>query len=161
VVGWATETTAQTSSCGELVQFSTPEEALPGVLAELRALGVEHIIGLSHSGYDVDQRLAAEPELRDLDLIIGAHTHSFLYDGPPPPLLVSYRYEASGRCAAWNLRRGGGILASCPGSAENNKLTVGCLLVERVDQERRRSGRLPHIYPERRQGNSGRPGLLG
>jgi hypothetical protein len=31
------------------------------------------------------------PEMRELDLIVGAHTHSFLYTGTPPELQVGIR----------------------------------------------------------------------
>lgn len=40
------------------------------------------IIGLGHSGITMDQKIAAECPL--IDLIIGGHSHTFLYTGDPP-----------------------------------------------------------------------------
>ena len=40
--------------------------------------GVNIIIGLGHSGYTKDKEIAAK--VPHLDLVIGAHSHSFLYD---------------------------------------------------------------------------------
>lgn len=48
----------------------------------LKEQGVEVFILVSHVGYDVDQRLANE--CKDLDLIVGGHTNTFLYTGNPP-----------------------------------------------------------------------------
>ena len=49
------------------------------------------------AGYDQDVLLAAEPAMKDLNLIVGAHTHTFLYGNKeypsPPQLLVSQLHE--------------------------------------------------------------------
>ncbi|GAB4817229.1 hypothetical protein N2152v2_004275 [Parachlorella kessleri] len=92
IVGFTTETTEFTSSCGDQVSFVPPIQAVPAVLAELKAQDIKHIIGLSHAGYDQDVLLAAEPAMKDLDLIVGAHTHTFLYGNkeyPNPPQLLA------------------------------------------------------------------------
>lgn len=36
----------------------------------------------------MDLKLAAMPELQELDLIVGGHTHTFLYTDDPPELQV-------------------------------------------------------------------------
>lgn len=41
--------------------------------------GVNIIIGLGHSGYDVDQKIARNCPL--IDVIIGGHSHSFIESG--------------------------------------------------------------------------------
>jgi 2',3'-cyclic-nucleotide 2'-phosphodiesterase (5'-nucleotidase family) len=41
--------------------------------------GVNKIIALGHSGYYFDMELAKK--LTDVDIIVGGHTHSFIYDG--------------------------------------------------------------------------------
>lgn len=45
--------------------------------------GVFTVIILSHSGYDVDLRIAANAS-SSIGLIVGAHTHTLLYNGPAP-----------------------------------------------------------------------------
>lgn len=44
--------------------------------------GVKIIIALGHSGYAKDQEVARDCPL--VDVIIGGHTHTFLYNGTPP-----------------------------------------------------------------------------
>ncbi|KAK9711182.1 5prime-nucleotidase, C-terminal domain [Popillia japonica] len=57
------------------------------VNAEARRLldeeGVFTVIVLSHSGYDVDQRIAANAT-SGISVIVGAHSHTLLYTGTPP-----------------------------------------------------------------------------
>lgn len=48
----------------------------------MKSAGVEIIIGLGHSGLERDQIIAAK--CPDLDLIIGGHSHSLLYNGKAP-----------------------------------------------------------------------------
>lgn len=50
--------------------------------AKLAKDGVKIIIALGHSGYPKDQDVARDCPL--VDVIIGAHSHSFLYTGTPP-----------------------------------------------------------------------------
>jgi len=67
--------------------MSSPEniifsEEIPSVRAEavkLKSQGVQIIILLSHSGYGVD--LVIAEQVPDLDIIVGSHSHSFLYTG--------------------------------------------------------------------------------
>lgn len=40
------------------------------------------MIALGHSGYEKDQEIAKECPL--IDLVVGAHSHTFLYSGTPP-----------------------------------------------------------------------------
>ncbi|XP_034946724.1 protein 5NUC-like [Chelonus insularis] len=51
-------------------------------ISKLQKKNVNIIIGLGHSGYDVDKKIAEEVD--GLDLIIGGHSHSFLYSGFTP-----------------------------------------------------------------------------
>jgi len=44
----------------------------------LKEQGVQVIIGLSHSGYRLDQRVAAE--IPEIDVIVGGHSHTFLFN---------------------------------------------------------------------------------
>ena len=44
--------------------------------------GVNIIIAVGHSGYEVDKKIAKEVE--EVDLVVGGHSHSFLFTGQPP-----------------------------------------------------------------------------
>jgi 5'-nucleotidase len=46
--------------------------------------GVNIIIVLSHCGLDVDREIAQYGGT-DIDIIVGGHTHTFLFSGPNPP----------------------------------------------------------------------------
>lgn len=58
--------------------FSNAINAVKEQIAILCQRGITHIIVLSHCGLDEDKKLAAEAG-DYIDLIIGAHSHSFLY----------------------------------------------------------------------------------
>ena len=44
--------------------------------------GIGIIIAVSHSGYEVEKKMARE--VNDLDLVVGGHSHAFLFSGQPP-----------------------------------------------------------------------------
>ena len=48
-------------------------------MEKLKGEGVKIIIGLSHSGYLIDKKVAAEVD--GIDIIVGGHSHTFLYTG--------------------------------------------------------------------------------
>ena len=43
------------------------------------ALGVDILIAVGHSGYDSDKKIAAG--VADIDVVVGGHSHSFLFSG--------------------------------------------------------------------------------
>lgn len=48
----------------------------------LKAQGINILIAVGHSGYQMDKKIAAEcPEI---DVVIGGHTNTFLYNGTKP-----------------------------------------------------------------------------
>jgi len=60
----------------------TLEDEVTAVKREAEKLtndGVNIIIALGHSGYAVDKRIAEEVD--QVDVVIGGHSHSFLYTG--------------------------------------------------------------------------------
>lgn len=62
----------------------TPE--IPAVLEEVTKLaneGIDIIIVLSHCGLDVDREIAKHGG--PIDIIVGGHSHSFLFSGDNPP----------------------------------------------------------------------------
>lgn len=66
------------SSTGKL-KFLNETEAVLEEAARLKSQGVDIIIALSHAGLDVDREVAAA--VPDVDIIVGGHSHSFLYTG--------------------------------------------------------------------------------
>lgn len=50
----------------------------------LKAQGINIIIALGHSGFPVDINIAMN--CPDVDVVIGGHTNTFLYNGPPPDI---------------------------------------------------------------------------
>jgi 5'-nucleotidase len=69
-------------------EFINEKTALLANIKELKELGAEIIVALSHAGLPMDRQLAAEVE--GLDIIVGGHTHNLLgdnlkdSDGPYP-----------------------------------------------------------------------------
>lgn len=63
----------------EAVGFFDEIESLKTETKKLRESGVNIIIGLGHSGVEEDKIIAKEVE--DIDLIVGGHSHTFLYSG--------------------------------------------------------------------------------
>lgn len=61
------------------VEFFDEIESVKKEVKKLRNSGVNIIIGLGHSGIEKDKEIAREVE--DIDLIVGGHSHTFLYTG--------------------------------------------------------------------------------
>ncbi|XP_059173795.1 snake venom 5'-nucleotidase-like [Physella acuta] len=81
VVGYTTLETAYISNPGT-VKFSDELVAVQREIDALVAIGVNKIIALGHSGYAIDLDLAHR--LTDVDIIVGGHTNTFLYNGTSP-----------------------------------------------------------------------------
>ncbi|KAF5302587.1 hypothetical protein FQA39_LY10205 [Lamprigera yunnana] len=78
VIGYLTPLTTVMSYVGN-VKF---KEEIPAITLEserLRNASVKTIIALGHSGYKIDQKIAAQVPL--VDLVIGGHTNTFLWNG--------------------------------------------------------------------------------
>lgn len=50
--------------------------------AALKNRGVNILIALGHSGYDVDQQIGIK--CPDIDVVVGGHSNTFLYNGRQP-----------------------------------------------------------------------------
>lgn len=92
VVGLANDEVRVISKACPHTHFLAPTRALTKALEALKKEGVNHVIVLSHLGYDLDQRLARE--VPGVDLFVGGHTHSILgkhkgSEGPYPTEVVS------------------------------------------------------------------------
>lgn len=91
IVGATVEDTPEISSPGPRVRFVRAEEALPPLVARLRAEGVSHVVLLSHLGLARDRQVAAAVD--GIDAIVGGHSHTLLGNGVagaegPYPVLV-------------------------------------------------------------------------
>ncbi|XP_062596336.1 snake venom 5'-nucleotidase-like, partial [Saccostrea cucullata] len=80
IVGYTTTDTPMISSPGSLI-FNDEIESVRSEVQKLTEEGVNKIIALGHAGFEMDKRIA---EIPDVDVVIGGHTHTFLYSGPPP-----------------------------------------------------------------------------
>ena len=73
------------------LSFGVREERMIEVVAEVRELGAELVVLLSHNGFDVDRKLASR--VNGIDVILTGHTHDAL---PEPVLVGSTMLIASG-----------------------------------------------------------------
>ncbi|XP_012139780.2 apyrase isoform X1 [Megachile rotundata] len=81
VIGVILSTTNTIAVTGKL-KFLDEVETVNAEARRLKSQGVHIIIVLSHCGLDVDRIMAAKCPL--IDVIVGGHTHTFLYSGTPP-----------------------------------------------------------------------------
>jgi sulfur-oxidizing protein SoxB len=73
------------------LSFGIREERVREVVDEVRADGAELVVLLSHNGFDVDKKMAAQVE--GIDVILSGHTHDAL---PEPVLIGQTHIVASG-----------------------------------------------------------------
>ncbi|MEP2783140.1 MAG: bifunctional metallophosphatase/5'-nucleotidase [Pseudoruegeria sp.] len=91
LIGLTPEDTGDLASPGKNVTFSDPVAAVQGEVDKLTDMGVNKIIVLSHSGYVVDQKVAAETT--GVDVIVGGHSNTLLSNtndravGPYPTMV--------------------------------------------------------------------------
>jgi len=91
LIGLTPMDTDELSSPGPNVVFTDPVSAVQGEVDALTEMGVTKIIVLSHSGYEVDKRVAAETT--GVDVIVGGHDNSLLSNtiegakGPYPTMV--------------------------------------------------------------------------
>ncbi|XP_001600210.1 protein 5NUC [Nasonia vitripennis] len=83
VVGYLTPETKVLSKARNVI-FSEEVPAIREEAKKLKLQGCQVIIALGHSGFEVDKKIGREVE--EVDLVIGGHTNTFLYNGPKPDL---------------------------------------------------------------------------
>ena len=76
LIGLTPQDTPDLSSPGPNITFTDPVGAVREQIARMSGEGVDRIIVLSHSGYRVDQRVAAMVD--GIDVIVGGHSNTFL-----------------------------------------------------------------------------------
>ncbi|XP_045770763.1 apyrase-like [Maniola jurtina] len=82
IIGLITPDTKILSSTGD-VEFTDPLETVKREAKELNDQGVDIIIVLSHCGLDIDKKIAQDCG-EHIDIIVGGHSHSLLWNGPAP-----------------------------------------------------------------------------
>ncbi|XP_004535080.1 apyrase isoform X5 [Ceratitis capitata] len=83
VIGVILETTYDLANTGDLI-FRNESDVIREEAQKLKAQGANIIIAITHCGYDVD-KLIAQNAADEVDVIVGAHSHTFLYTGDVPP----------------------------------------------------------------------------
>ncbi|KAG8185665.1 hypothetical protein JTE90_008935 [Oedothorax gibbosus] len=82
VIGYLTPETKFLSSTGDL-EFEDEVECIKKEAHRLTTEeGLNKIFAVGHSGFAVDQKIARE--VPEIDIVVGGHTNTFLYTGPPP-----------------------------------------------------------------------------
>jgi 5'-nucleotidase len=90
MIGLTPQDTDELASPGDNITFTAPSDAVQAEVDKLAAEGVNKIIVLSHSGYGVDQEVAANTT--GVDVIVGGHSNTLLGDsdrasGPYPTMV--------------------------------------------------------------------------
>lgn len=85
VIGYLTQETKIISKTEEVI-FLDEVDSVRREAKELKKQGVDILVAVGHSGFDIDKKIAREVE--DIDLVIGGHTNTFLYNGKQPDLEV-------------------------------------------------------------------------
>ncbi|CAK1545464.1 unnamed protein product [Leptosia nina] len=82
IIGVIIANTNELAMTGKL-KFTDEVEAVKAEAEKLTQQGVDIIVVLSHCGIQIDQEIArrAGP---DIDIIVGGHSHTLLYNGTPP-----------------------------------------------------------------------------
>ncbi|RZF38198.1 hypothetical protein LSTR_LSTR005559 [Laodelphax striatellus] len=81
VIGYVLHRFSEMSRTGKL-KFSDEATAVAEEASRLKKEGVNIIIALSHAGIEMDIEVAKKVDL--LDVIVGGHSHTFMYTGTPP-----------------------------------------------------------------------------
>ncbi|XP_039604001.1 5'-nucleotidase [Polypterus senegalus] len=82
IVGYTTKETPTLSQSGPNLIFEDEIKAIQKQVDKLQTLGVNKIIALGHSGFETDKQIAQK--VKNIDVVIGGHTNTFLYTGLPP-----------------------------------------------------------------------------
>ncbi len=91
LIGLTPQDTDELASPGPNIIFTDPSQAVQGEVDKLTEMGVNKIIVLSHSGYGVDQKVAANTT--GVDVIVGGHSNTYLSntsdraEGPYPTMV--------------------------------------------------------------------------
>jgi 5'-nucleotidase len=84
IIGYITPDTTFLSRPGNTLIFNDEIESINNEITQLKAQysDLNIFIACGHSGLSKDKEIASK--IADLDLVVGGHSHSFLYTGTPP-----------------------------------------------------------------------------
>ncbi|KAK2178266.1 hypothetical protein NP493_550g03022 [Ridgeia piscesae] len=84
IVGYTTPDTKATSNQVNVkrIDFLDPIGSIQNEVDKLITQNINKIVVLGHGGYLLDQKIAKE--VKGIDIVIGGHSHTFLYSGTPP-----------------------------------------------------------------------------
>ncbi|XP_075058821.1 5'-nucleotidase [Mixophyes fleayi] len=82
IVGYTSKETPVLSDSGPHLKFEDEISVLQNEVSKVLTLGVNKVIALGHSGFETDKLIAQK--VRGVDVVVGGHTNTFLYTGPPP-----------------------------------------------------------------------------
>lgn len=81
LIGLTPQDTDELASPGPNIVFTDPADAVQSEVDKLTEEGIDKIVVLSHSGYDVDLRVARETT--GVDVIVGGHSNTYLSSNDP------------------------------------------------------------------------------
>ncbi|XP_067674621.1 5'-nucleotidase-like [Haliotis asinina] len=82
VIGYTTQETPSISSPGADLVFEDEVATIQDEVSVLTQQGINKIIAVGHSGFEVDKRIAKF--VQGVDVIVGGHDNTFLYTGQQP-----------------------------------------------------------------------------
>ena len=91
IIGLTPQDTGELASPGKYITFEDPVASVQASVDELISRGVNKIVVVSHSGYDVDLEVAAKTT--GVDVIVGGHSNTYLSNtsdkaaGPYPTMV--------------------------------------------------------------------------
>lgn len=85
VIGYLTPDTKDLATTGKVI-FLDEVEVIREEVKKLKDQGVKIFIALGHSGFVTDKKIAMEVE--EIDLVIGGHSNTFLFNGKEPSLEI-------------------------------------------------------------------------
>ncbi|XP_067049107.1 5'-nucleotidase-like isoform X2 [Acropora muricata] len=90
IVGYVLKTTPLFSrpGPGPNIKFLPEVESVRSAVEELKKNKINKIIAVGHAGIDMDNKVANEVD--GIDIVVGGHTNTFLYTGPPPSTETPY-----------------------------------------------------------------------
>ncbi|MEE3719181.1 5'-nucleotidase C-terminal domain-containing protein [Tumidithrix elongata RA019] len=160
VFGLTTPDTAILSNVGEGVKFTDPIAAARSSVLALKQQGINKIVALTHIGFENDLALARQ--VSDIDIIIGAHSHTPVGNIPnanhPYPLVeknstkepvlvvtdwewgkyvgdLSVSFDRAGKLIAWAGKPHGIDMAIAPNREFETKLKAYAAPIEAMRQK--------------------------
>ncbi|PWA01134.1 hypothetical protein BB558_002787 [Smittium angustum] len=94
VIGLTTNDTAWTSSSGPNIEFLDYVDTVNKYVKILNDKGIQRIILLTHIGYEFDKKLASMIN-PGVSVIVGGHSHSFLYSGDDQKVIGGNKIQGS------------------------------------------------------------------